>query len=498
MVSGLESDSGRWHCLQISRLKWLLRSKLSETLAAHRKKSPKVRVRSICYPITLHAGAGQSAHEGTGMNESHRGYLEQLAGHLHSRRSALLKIWRARVHADPELVTPNGLSRASLNDHLPKILTTLEERLRADVSIEQADHKQRAQAAQHGSHRWQQGYHFRETLREWGHLQQALLDELESFSNETPGATREGSKQARDIVAALFMEGSCESAGQYLQFQQAEAAGRVRELEQSLTSLQRLETERAILLRQTAHDLRGSVGIFATVNKVLAQPEVLASQRRHFHEVLDKHIDSMSGLLTEWIALARLEAGQETVQIHRFDAAVTLRQAVESTRLLAASRGLFLRSEGPSLWMDGDSTKVQRIVQNLLLNSIRATDRGGVIVRWALHSSGGANQWSFEVQDSGSGMKVPAPTPLRTVLEQVTEAAHSADAIEHGETTITPQSPSDAAQTIVPAGEGVGLAIVKRLCELLAASIEFESVPGHGTTVKITLPLRYVSVREEG
>ena len=40
-------------------------------------------------------------------------------------------------------------------------------------------------------------------------------------------------------------------------------------------------------------------------------------------------------------------------------------------------------------------------------------------------------------------------------------------------------------------GEGVGLSIVKRLCELLDASIELETTPGAGSTFRVTLPQRY-------
>jgi signal transduction histidine kinase len=40
-------------------------------------------------------------------------------------------------------------------------------------------------------------------------------------------------------------------------------------------------------------------------------------------------------------------------------------------------------------------------------------------------------------------------------------------------------------------GEGVGLSIVKRLCELLDASLELQTKPGKGTTFRVMFPLRY-------
>jgi signal transduction histidine kinase len=43
----------------------------------------------------------------------------------------------------------------------------------------------------------------------------------------------------------------------------------------------------------------------------------------------------------------------------------------------------------------------------------------------------------------------------------------------------------------LPAGEGIGLSIVKRLCELLDASIELQSAPGQGTTFRVIFPRSY-------
>ncbi|MGZ4808467.1 MAG: ATP-binding protein, partial [Thermoanaerobaculia bacterium] len=44
-------------------------------------------------------------------------------------------------------------------------------------------------------------------------------------------------------------------------------------------------------------------------------------------------------------------------------------------------------------------------------------------------------------------------------------------------------------------GEGVGLSIVKRLCELLDASLELATKPGQGTTFRVILPRSYGEIR---
>jgi len=53
------------------------------------------------------------------------------------------------------------------------------------------------------------------------------------------------------------------------------------------------------------------------------------------------------------------------------------------------------------------------------------------------------------------------------------------------------KSQSDPQAFTLPAGEGIGLSIVKRLCELLDASLELETAPGEGTTFRVVLPSAY-------
>jgi len=56
--------------------------------------------------------------------------------------------------------------------------------------------------------------------------------------------------------------------------------------------------------------------------------------------------------------------------------------------------------------------------------------------------------------------------------------------------TLKSQSAADA--LTLPAGEGIGLSIVKRLCELLDASLELETAAGEGTTFRVVMPAAYL------
>jgi signal transduction histidine kinase len=166
---------------------------------------------------------------------------------------------------------------------------------------------------------------------------------------------------------------------------------------------------------------------------------------------------------------------------------------------LADAKGLYLRAEGPDqLMVEGDRTKITRILQNLVLNAVKYTERGGITVTWQAEDASPGESWSFCVQDTGPGLDAGPGAPLAQQMYDATQVMHRVDD-SHADGTVAERSdyaqtqPAQS-QTLPPdqaRGEGVGLAIVKRLCELLDASIELETSPGNGSTFRVALPVRY-------
>lgn len=420
--------------------------------------------------------------------------LNTLSSHLKRQRPTLLSRWLTAIRRDPRVPSSTGLSRGVLEDHIPMILGDFEERLRGERPQRggQADVQQAEDAAEHGGHRWQQGYDIRETMREWGHLQAVMLDELESYAAKHPNLDPEVMIRARKALSVLCMDGHSESAFRYVQMQQAEAASRVHDLEASLRALQSLENERAELLRETAHDLRGGIGVIANSAALLATPQVAGPERDRFYSSLQRRISATAALLTDLTELARLEAGQVSLAIERFDAVERIRDFCEALRPLAAARNLFLKYEGPaSIPVEGDLVKLQRIAQNLLLNALRATQRGGVVVRCSVEqgeTDAPAHHWTLSVEDTGPGFALQAADEFRHALKRATEEAHKT---EDRDPPTVQRATSGPGSGCVPSGEGIGLSIVKRLCTLVSASVELETAPGYGTTFRITFPIRY-------
>jgi signal transduction histidine kinase len=180
-----------------------------------------------------------------------------------------------------------------------------------------------------------------------------------------------------------------------------------------------------------------------------------------------------------------------------FAAASLLRDVGSASQAAASDRGLFLKMDGPeSLPVEGDKPKVLRILQNLLLNAVKYTQEGGVSVTWGLDKGRDTDRWTFSVQDTGPGIDEAHSAQFAQELHNATTAADDAtEASPDRRRDIAPAATLPSASEELPprqqAGEGVGLSIVKRLCELLDAGLELATKPGHGSTFRVILPRRY-------
>lgn len=424
--------------------------------------------------------------------------LLALAAHVAARSDAILRAWRKAVDRDPELTTGASLPRAQLDDHVPQILAGYAERLRAAArgSPAASAHPPKEDAAAHGLQRWQQGYDLHEVTREWGRLQLCVADELEAYAVAHPDAEPTVMATARRGWTEVCALGVSESTAQYFRLQQIEAAGHVRDITQALANLHALERQRAELWREAAHDLRGNLGVVANVAAGLSIDGIPETSRERFLRLLNKNVSSLHSMLEDVMHLARLQAGHEHRHVRPFDAGAVLRELTERMQPLLAERDLYLNTDGPAeLAVAGDAVKVQRIAQNLLLNAFKYTTSGGVTVTWGASRDNDPDRWMMCVQDTGPGFEAGPHSPLAGAIGEATAESRRVDRAADGEGAgghgPEADAVADGGQGRQQHGEGVGLSIVKRLCELLNATLELESEPGHGTTVRVLFPRSY-------
>jgi signal transduction histidine kinase len=430
--------------------------------------------------------------------------LMALAAYLSQRRDAIMEAWRSKVTLDPKLTTATSLPRAQLHDHLPALLQDFEHRLSAGDSATRADavDEQKADAAAHGLQRWQQGFGLSEVSRELGRFNECVVAELDHGAILHPEIDIGVMAQARAIWAAVYSVATGSSISRYFELQQLEAAGHVADLEQALAALRELEAQRAELWQQAAHDLRGNLGVVVMATAGLTSAKAKGDAQQMFLASLDRNVRALHRLLEDVTSLARLQGGQELRTLEEMDASRLLRELAEDMQSMAVERKLLLAFDGPDMLMvQGDAIKIRRIVQNLVLNAIKYTHQGGVSVSWGDGITPDTDRWFVQVKDTGPGFHAGPGSSLAGALEAATDQAKDAVAedtlgdVPHvkGPQPARPAPRIDARAVVQQEGEGIGLSIVKRLCELLDASIEMDSRIGEGTTFRVLLPRQYAN-----
>jgi signal transduction histidine kinase len=422
--------------------------------------------------------------------------LDALAGHIEQTKDTILDECRRLVDGDPMLSNCSRVAREQFIDHIPVMLEALCSKLRSwpDDNRPQQKAAEHEAAESHSQQRWLQGYDIRALVREWGHFNMCLVQEFDAYGVQNANLEIIVLPEARRMLAELLNESLSHSVVAHHELLQAEAATRLVDLQASLEHLRELEEARGHLLHSTAHDLRGSLSIVQGSSTLLNDEHLSQTQRAQMTQVLHRGVESLQQMLADLMDMARLEAGRERRCIEPFNASQMLTKLCHSCQSLAAERGLSLQAEGPpTLLVEGDSIKVRRIAQNLLLNGLKYTQQGGVQVMWR---EDGDDRWLLCVQDTGPGLQGSTAAPLAHELEDATQTARESQSGITPALNLASDAPeSPINEPSVPktstAGEGIGLSVVKRLCELLDATLELDSKAGTGTTIQILFPRRY-------
>lgn len=336
-------------------------------------------------------------------------------------------------------------------------------------------------ATEHGLHRWQKGYSLADLSAEMQCLGRLLLAELRAYWQGYPTTDCSGMSSIYEHFATFSQQISTGSVAQYADLQRTMAFSRVEALEKALAQLTEMGKQRAELLRHSSHDLRGSFGAIQGAATLLELVMGSQQERQQTLTMLLRNLTNCRSLLNQLMDLARLEAGQESIRIQAVDAAQLLTTLVESYQPLAAERGLSLTADGPpSLPVECDPLQLQRIIQNLVLNALKHTPTGFVSVCWSQENE---DRWMVSVQDSGPGL------PNAGSLDpDSTAAIERTNLLVDTQPAVTTQA---ARSVFSQTGEGIGLSIVKGLCELLRAKLAIESKAGEGTLFRIQLAIRW-------
>ncbi|MCF2489374.1 sensor histidine kinase KdpD [Dyadobacter sp. CY347] len=412
------------------------------------------------------------------MAKKESGKLNQakdLAAYLRARRETILNKWRERCGDDPALSSKSSFSREEFNDQVPLLLDVLDQRLQQIKPT----HDPLLVANEHGIHRWQSGYALQELVIELEHLMAILIDEINHYDSDFSKLDAQNTSHIYQELNRIYAEANRGSVVSYNDLGQTAAAEQAASLQTALDQLLQLGKKRNEHLRHSSHDLRSSFSVILMASQ-LSQIQATDEERSELLNILNKNLTSVRDMLLQLTDYARIEAGQETLEIKDFNVANLIKDVVENAQPVAELRKLAITAEGPeSLMISSDKVQIQRILQNLLYNALKYTEIGGVYVSW---SNENERRWVLSVQDTGPGFRENSPAAI--FADQLKPATHTTGIHNHVPPieripAVTNENPS------FKESEGLGLFIVKKICELMKATMDIESAPGKGTLVRV-------------
>ena len=259
------------------------------------------------------------------------------------------------------------------------------------------------------------------------------------------------------------------------------AEERARELERERAG--RAEAEAANqaksgLLATMSHELRTPLNAVLGYADLLYMgiPGNLGEEQRHHVDRIRASGRHLLGLVNQLLDLAKVDAGQLTVEIDSYPAAGTADAAAALVQQAAEERGITFveKLSGDRVHYVGDEDRVRQILVNLLSNAVKFTDPGGTVTLECgqrARAGGdarvrGSGPWiCFSVTDTGSG--IPAD-----------QLAHIFQPFVQVETGHTRRKD----------GSGLGLTISRRLARLMRGDITVRSTPGEGSEFTLWLP----------
>ncbi len=253
------------------------------------------------------------------------------------------------------------------------------------------------------------------------------------------------------------------------------AVRKIEEERASLVAANNIAVARSAFLAKISHELR------SPLQNIVSALDLF--EMRHGTDVHDS--DDLIGRmrrssmllntqLRDLMTLAKGEAGRLDIRPEPFEVISLVEALLDSARELATSKGLKLAVRLPTepLFLVADSARIDQVLTNLVINSIRYTDVGYIQVSLQPYQPS-SGRLRFTVADTGPGIPQEV-IPTLFAPDKVISGSE-----RRGE------------------GSGIGLAIVRTLMDLLGGRIEVSSELGRGTTFTIDVPVEPVPGDED-
>lgn len=250
-----------------------------------------------------------------------------------------------------------------------------------------------------------------------------------------------------------------------LQAQTAELGEQNRELEVQKRGLDEASRLKSTFLATMSHELRTPLNSVIALSGVLTKKlSGLVPEREHsWLMAIERNGRHLLDLINDILDLSRIESGKEKLEHQQFDMAELITEILQMVEPEAARKKLVLENQGMAgtmPWM-GDRAKIRHILQNLVANAVKFTEKGKVSVESCFM----AGDLVISVRDTGIGI---AQADRERIFEE----------FRQGDERVARKF----------GGTGLGLSIARKYALMMGGSIRVESTPGKGSVFTVRIP----------
>jgi len=269
---------------------------------------------------------------------------------------------------------------------------------------------------------------------------------------------------------------------------------RTAELTAMMEQAQKSSQAKQEFLTIMSHELRTPLNAILGYTYILKRSKNLTDEQKKHLKIIHRNGEHLLALIDDILNLSRIESGKMKLDLKAFNLQDLISSVINTARIKAKQKNLFVNFENNASSLPiviGDEKKLQQVLLNLLDNAIRYTEQGGVTFRVSTdkHPSSVEKHTippqtkpgdpssdnrklaiRIEIEDTGPGI---SEENIETIFEIFKQVRPKKSAIE---------------------GIGMGLAISRRMVEMMGGSLLVQSTVGKGSLFMVLLSLNIESV----